>query len=183
MIDFHSFLDTNGNACQISDKNFTNFNTAAWSTYPADTQISLQESGAAGITHSIVLQSASGFNNITPYDFNYSITAVGTQTLDWWRPASSSSLGNPGFTIDWTLTNPTTTVSRTAGSGLSPMTNFTVGAITTDVLTKITTQSGSDGPQAIQLTVFQTPGPLPLLGAGLALGFSRKIRNRIKVAV
>jgi hypothetical protein len=27
---------------------------------------------------------------------------------------------------------------------------------------------------------FQTPGPLPILGAGAAFGFSRKLRNRIK---
>jgi MYXO-CTERM domain-containing protein len=28
----------------------------------------------------------------------------------------------------------------------------------------------------------RVPGPLPLLGAGAAFGFSRRIRNRIKVA-
>ena len=32
------------------------------------------------------------------------------------------------------------------------------------------------------LTVTQTPGPLPILGAGAAFGFSRKLRRRIKVA-
>ncbi len=29
---------------------------------------------------------------------------------------------------------------------------------------------------------FQTPGPLPVLGAGAAFGFSRKLRSRIKAA-
>ncbi|MFY7929376.1 MAG: hypothetical protein ACOVS5_10950, partial [Oligoflexus sp.] len=29
---------------------------------------------------------------------------------------------------------------------------------------------------------FQTPGPLPILGAGAAFGFSRKLRGRIKAA-
>ena len=28
----------------------------------------------------------------------------------------------------------------------------------------------------------EVPGPLPLLGAGAAFGFSRRIRNRIKAA-
>jgi hypothetical protein len=28
----------------------------------------------------------------------------------------------------------------------------------------------------------QTPGPLPILGAGAAFGFSRKLRSRIKGA-
>ena len=32
-----------------------------------------------------------------------------------------------------------------------------------------------------QLTITQTPGPLPILGAGAAFGFSRKLRRRIKV--
>ena len=37
---------------------------------------------------------------------------------------------------------------------------------------------------AISNTYAQTevPGPLPLLGAGAAFGFSRRIRNRIKGA-
>jgi hypothetical protein len=29
----------------------------------------------------------------------------------------------------------------------------------------------------------QTPGPLPILGAGAAFGFSRKLRSRIKASV
>jgi hypothetical protein len=29
---------------------------------------------------------------------------------------------------------------------------------------------------------FQTPGPLPILGAGAAFGFSRKLRGRIKAS-
>ncbi|MFM9047469.1 MAG: hypothetical protein ACKOOH_07400 [Cyanobium sp.] len=32
------------------------------------------------------------------------------------------------------------------------------------------------------INTFQTPAPLPLLGAGAALGFSRKLRSRIKAA-
>jgi hypothetical protein len=32
------------------------------------------------------------------------------------------------------------------------------------------------------VSVRQTPGPLPILGAGAALGFSRKLRRRIRAA-
>jgi hypothetical protein len=32
------------------------------------------------------------------------------------------------------------------------------------------------------LNTYQTPGPLPVLGAGAALGFSRKLRGRIKAS-
>jgi hypothetical protein len=33
-----------------------------------------------------------------------------------------------------------------------------------------------------QAKLLPTPGPLPLFGAAAALGFSRKLRNRIKVS-
>ena len=43
------------------------------------------------------------------------------------------------------------------------------------------TVAGSDvGIDKITNTYTQTPGPLPILGAGAAFGFSRKLRSRIK---
>ncbi|MEB3335489.1 MAG: hypothetical protein VKP70_10955, partial [Cyanobacteriota bacterium] len=42
--------------------------------------------------------------------------------------------------------------------------------------------AGLDGVNAITQTVSQVPGPLPILGAGAAFGFSRKLRARIKSA-
>ena len=40
--------------------------------------------------------------------------------------------------------------------------------------------TGEAGIDKITNTYFQTPGPLPILGAGAAFGFSRKLRSRIK---
>jgi hypothetical protein len=178
LADFTNLINGNGNACQITDKLFSDFNTAGWGVFPGDTTIAISESGSAGITHSIVLSSSSGFNGSIPYNFNYKITRTGVETLDWWRPSSSSSLGSPDFNITWTTTNPAASASRNAGSGLSPQQFFTPGTDSTVVTT--TLSSFADGPQSFQLTLFQTPGPLPVLGAGVAFGFSRKLRKRIK---
>ncbi len=178
--DFTAYLIANSNQCQISDKLFSNFNYAAWANYPGDAQISLSESGSEGITHSITVSSATGFNNTAGYSLNYTITKTGTQTLDWWRPSSASSLNNPEFDITWTATNPANTSSRDENSGLSPKNFFTPGTTTTNVTTAIAPIN--DGPQSISLTLFQTPGPLPIMGAGVAFGFSRRLRNRIKLS-
>lgn len=40
--------------------------------------------------------------------------------------------------------------------------------------------SNASGANTIYFDVRQTPGPLPLLGAGAAFGFSRKLRCRIR---
>jgi hypothetical protein len=43
--------------------------------------------------------------------------------------------------------------------------------------------SGNGGSvTAVTNGFYQTPGPLPILGAGAAFGFSRKLRSRIKAA-
>ncbi len=178
LADFTTLINGNGNACQITDKLFSNFNVASWGLFPSDTTISISESGSGGLTHSIALSSSSGFNSVTPYLFNYTITKQGSQTLDWWRPASSTSLGNPDFGITWTATSPAASATRDENSGLSVRNFFTPGTASTDVTTTLNTFA--DGPQSFQLTLFQTPGPLPVLGAGVAFGFSRKLRNRIK---
>ena len=41
---------------------------------------------------------------------------------------------------------------------------------------------GAGGQLDNYTNTFQTPGPLPILGAGAAFGFSRKLRGRIKAA-
>jgi hypothetical protein len=152
----------------------------AWANYPSDAQISLSESGSEGITHSITVASATGFNVTSGYNLNYTITKTGVQTLDWWRPSSASSLSNPNFDITWAATNPNATSSRDENSGLSSKNFFTPGTPTTDVTTVITPIN--DGPQSFSLTLFQTPGHLPIMGAGVAFGFSRRLRNRIKLS-
>jgi hypothetical protein len=41
------------------------------------------------------------------------------------------------------------------------------------------TSTGTTGITQITNSIIQTPGPLPVIGVGVALGMSRKIRRRI----
>jgi len=81
--------------------------------------------------------------------------------------------GNPnGSTIfDRTSTNG-------SPSGLQPLTNQSL----TEIWVRDTYNVDAGGQLDNFTNTFQTPGPLPILGAGAAFGFSRKLRGRIKAA-
>jgi len=186
LTDFAAFLAANAGQCAIGDKTYSGFNTGAWGSFPSDTTISISESGAGGITHSLVFSSAMGFNGPS-YQFDYTValngTAVPGTTFDFWRPGSTSSLASPDYTVLTSATNPSVTINRDETSGLSPITNFTAGTTTSNFSVAIATVPGNDGPQQLTQTLSQqVPGPLPILGAGAAFGFSRKLRNRIKAS-
>ena len=88
---------------------------------------------------------------------------------------------DPGFT------NLIYTANSTDGSnsGLLPITGQYSTIYVRDSITLVG-GAGGTGPVAdldnVTNTVTQTPGPLPILGAGAAFGFSRKLRGRIKAA-
>ena len=187
LADFATFLAANSGQCAIGDKTYSGFNTGAWGSFPSDTTISISESGVDGLTHSLVFSSAMGFNG-SSYQFDYTVALNGTAAPNTefanWRPASTSSLVSPDYTVDTSATNPSVTINRDETSGLSPLTNFTAGTTSSNFSVAIATVSGADGPQQLTQTLSQTvvPGPLPILGAGAAFGFSRKLRNRIKAS-
>jgi hypothetical protein len=186
--DFAAFLAANPGGCAIGDTTYSGFNTADWGSFPVDTTISISESGNLGQTHTLSLTSAMGFNGPS-YQFDYTVavnaTAVPGTTFDAWRPGSTSSLGNPDYTMATSATNPVATVIRDENSGLSPKTNFTPGTTSSNFSVLINTVTGFDGPQGFSQTVSQivpepVPGPLTILGAAAAFGFSRRLRRRIQ---
>lgn len=79
--------------------------------------------------------------------------------------------------LDDTFTTPIATLISTNGSSLDmvPL----VGAGTVIWVKDVYSASGTTGLDNIT-NKFMTPGPLPVLGAGAAFGFSRKLRHRIK---
>ena len=97
---------------------------------------------------------------------------LGTGTVQKQVYASLTDLNNGGPTIfDQTSTNG-------SPSGLLPLSNISLSTIYVK-----DSYSVSNGGQLDNFTnTFQTPGPLPILGAGAAFGFSRKLRGRIKAA-
>lgn len=79
----------------------------------------------------------------------------------------------------------TATSTDGSNSGLLPISGQYSTIYVRDTITLVG-GAGGTGPVAdldnVTNTVTQTPGPLPILGAGAAFGFSRKLRGRIKAA-
>jgi len=69
--------------------------------------------------------------------------------------------------------------SRVSLTILKPLSNQTL----TTIWVRDTYSAGSGDVLDTVTNTFETvPGPLPILGAGAAFGFSRKLRGRIKAA-
>jgi hypothetical protein len=66
-------------------------------------------------------------------------------------------------------------------TGLQQTLNLTNQSFST-IYVRDTYSVNANGVLDTVTNTFQTPGPLPILGAGAAFGFSRKLRSRIKAA-
>jgi|688.fasta_scaffold290802_1 hypothetical protein len=104
------------------------------------------------------------------------------------------------FTTDFTLTEGlnniktlqailppagTATAIRTNGTAPSVPVAITPGATSVDFISQMVVSATTVQVTGWNDTLFQTdanvvPGPLPILGAGIAFGYSRKLRSRIK---
>jgi hypothetical protein len=123
-----------------------------------------------------------------PYSgtFEYSLTAPAGES--WLTVALSQNIipGFPGATVVKEVFNN----SNFTGSPLATLSvtdaNSTGFANLSSPSNLIYVRDTYTGTAASQLDNFintaQTPGPLPILGAGAAFGFSRKLRGRIKAA-
>ncbi len=97
---------------------------------------------------------------------------LGTGTVQKQVYATEALFNANGATIfDRTSTNG-------SPSGLQPFTNQSL----TEIWVRDTYNVDAGGQLDNFTNTFQTPGPLPILGAGAAFGFSRKLRGRIKAA-
>jgi hypothetical protein len=108
-------------------------------------------------------------------DLGVDVNGVGTYSASVTKSVyDSDSMSNLLGTIIFTQTN--------LGSSKTPELNL--DDLTYDHLYIVDTYttSGTVGIDKITNTYTQTPGPLPILGAGAAFGFSRKLRGRIKAA-
>jgi hypothetical protein len=102
--------------------------------------------------------------NITGNNGNFS-----TDTASAGLTSPATATGGPGTTVSFVPM--LTTQDFTQSFSATPSGNLAFNSLGTIYST---TPSQGD---------VEVPGPLPLLGAGAAFGFSRRLRNRIKVAV
>jgi len=126
----------------------------------------------------------------TGLGLNYTLTAPATKEFNFYTSNLSSS-NNPSLDAgNYTIasaTQPQSVATFFPPLQASGGTKIYNPKITTDTFTTtlnvtggtISTVTGVVASQPIP-TTSSVPGPLPLLGAAAAFGFSRKIRNRIK---
>ena len=119
------------------------------------------------------------------YIFNYKVAInTGTQEFASYNSGIISPNPNTGsYSITGSGTPPTVTAIL-PNPAQSPTSYYAPGVTMDTFNTVLTVDAGSYITQ-INTTLRQrdsVPGPLPLLGAGAAFGFSRRIRNRIKAS-
>lgn len=195
---------TPGFTCVIGDKTYSNFTysgtkldtgSSVFSGIDNSDVFQFSTIGALGLVHNLNIQSANSFQNSTILlNYNVAITS-GTNTL---MDYSGNITGDNG--TQWALslasTNAPGSPSQTTGYptlaqvATTPDVSFTAGSTSTDVANTFAANAAGNGVTQFSNRVTQkttvpptaTPGPLPLLGAGAAFGFSRRIRSRIKFA-
>lgn len=187
---------TPGFTCTIGDKIYSNFtytsviNTTGFPVSGIDLndQFSFSTLGALGLTHNISIQSANSYMN-TRVSLGYTVTRTGPP--NFFKNYSGNITGDNGTT--WALSiaatnapfSPSTTTGYPALAqfATTPDVAFTSGT-TTSTFTNllIADQNGNGVTQFANRLTQEVPGPLPLLGAGAAFGFSRKLRRRTRQA-
>jgi hypothetical protein len=114
--------------------------------------------------------------------YQYSLTSsIGPFTdyrLDFDTQLGSTSAVTKEIFSDSSFSNLIGTVKENELTILKPLTNQSL----TTIWVRDTYSTGSGDVLDTVTNTFQTPGPLPILGAGAAFGFSRKLRGRIKAA-
>lgn len=198
-----SDIKTPGFTCVIGDKTYSNFSyssaildnaNSVFSGIDDSDTFQFSTIGALGLVHNLNVQSANSFQNATILlNYDLAITS-GTNTL---MDYSGNITGDNG--TQWALslasTNAPFSPSQTASyptlgqSATIPDVAFTTGSTSTAVANSFVANANGNGVTQFSNRVTQktmdpteTPGPLPLLGAGAAFGFSRRIRSRIKAA-
>lgn len=189
-------VGTPGFTCTIDDKAYSNFtyssviNTAGFTYSGIDLtdQFSFSTIGALGLTHNMNVQSSNSFMNAR-VSLGYTVTRVGPP--NFFKNYSGNITGDNG--TNWALsisaTNAPSSPSTTSGyptlaqAATTPNVAFSSGT-TTSTFTNllIADQNGNGVTQFSNRLTQEVPGPLPLLGAGAAFGFSRKLRRRTRQA-
>jgi hypothetical protein len=178
---FEAFLKGKPAGCQLGDKIYSAFDWS--STFDHEnTFIRIGQSGPGFKTHALNVSNVNGIDLSSAF-FNYTVSVdpISPLFINKWRASAEPSGFDPGYTL---ATNGVSSVFSYPAPG-GPTLNI-ANVTTLAFANTLTVDPGKDGPISFTNTIAQTeatvPGPLPLLGAGAAFGFSRKLRVRIKTA-
>jgi len=188
--DFLNFSKDGENGCQVKDKLYS-FLPGAFANFDLDnTVLQITNSSFNPLQHNIKLSNGGGFQP-GPYNFDYNIAVVGDPGLfisDWFASAEPV---DPDFSNYTLVTDTNLTPSSSIifpSQAITAKRLFSGMPTSVDFTNRLTVVAGSAGPNGFTNTVTQArrhdidqvPGPLPILGAAAAFGFSRKLRARIK---
>lgn len=122
-------------------------------------------------------------NQLTgPASGNVSFTATAAPSYTFLNAQGNVDVVDPTVTVTNTLSNLIGGSFVSTGSLVGPI-NFNSSTTSTNVVISWSAASGSlANNSSLLIRTFQVPGPLPILGAATAFGFSRKLRRRIKSA-
>lgn len=174
-------LDTLLNqGCSRGDKTFL-FNRYTGNIRPDQVNVVISGSGNS---YTINITPDSFWSGTGSIGYLVEVNSRSTDLLASLRGAQSTSQPNSTFTGDvtGTGTNPGTcgsAVSVTSWSCATTPLTFPFGVVSANVVNRWDAPSGLD---TITNSIRQqpVPGPLPILGAGMAFRFSRKLRHRLR---
>jgi hypothetical protein len=165
-----------GQNVTCGDKTFSHLSTATLGDL-ASSSVSAQEPMPGDYIFSLELPSFT----TSPFDFTYlaTITDHGRQFSAVDLDSDADVFADPASILTATFTGGTSPVVLTSTNG-SPDLEAVLGG--PEVLTVQNVYNGAGAIDTLENSFQQTqvPGPLPILGAGMAFGFSRKLRRRIK---
>lgn len=164
-----------GDACQIGDKLYT----ITENTLIGDPTTILNINTPPMFPDIHTLTATGGaFSNTTPATFKYTITTTSTEKIKQFSYTNGSSIPNPDYTWSTVISNGGPIWNQTDAAN-APQVIVPINPNQTSLLVEHVYTPNTVAMQQFTDTVTQTPGPLPILGAGMAFGFSRKLRKRI----
>lgn len=168
-----------GNTCLVGDKLYTITDTTG-----LDGLTNVMISSFQGTQHSITIQNSGGLGPISgTAAFNYTIAVSGSpELMTKWQADTAGSLVGQTYDVVTNATGSaaTSTINIPGNPGPKGPFDFTPFTASSNFTNTIT--NGAVPVQQLTNTVIQTPGPLPILGAGAAFGFSRRLRSRVKAS-
>ncbi|MCS5691558.1 hypothetical protein NZK33_06115 [Cyanobium sp. FGCU-6] len=168
--------------CQIGDKIYSNF-----VVNEGNFNNGLFSFSESGNDHTLNVTTVGTPFGMGTYSFSYtvSVAAPSTKFIESFRTSASAS------TVGGAVFNKSLTTAQTASPQTVSYTNTTTGpaspladlspAVSSAVFTSTLVVTSGTVNQFTDSLVQTTdvPGPLPILGAGVAFGFSRNLRRRI----